>query len=357
MRRRLISMSVVAVAALIGAASATAQTVIVRNVPPSTKVDAQVNAGPVASATPGAEGDATIALDVPARTDELDVRFFVDVCSAEVHVQIISPGLQPAPVAAGCNRNELWGVFVMRRVTTFVVDLDGTSASMHITQGPPPASWVGRSQSDTGRRYFQTPPPLGFIVFGAAGIPTFSNSIDTACGDATTCSRETFTGAGAIGATYWIKSFLGAQITLAKPAQASAFGSGDTFRFTSTLDSRLVTIAAIGAVPVGAVRLYGLGGTNYHRATFTTTETIEDPALVVLNAPQRIPGGTETLVHRSEGWNWLIGGGLEAWVTKSAGFYAEMQHARLKAPDVGSIEGGIDDHLMLIVGGVRIRIF
>src|SRR5947199_1360964 len=45
-----------------------------------------------------------------------------------------------------------WGVFVMRRVTTFVVDLDGTAASIHVTQGPPPAAWVGRGQSETDRK-------------------------------------------------------------------------------------------------------------------------------------------------------------------------------------------------------------
>ena len=350
-------MFVVALVAAVAAAKADAQTVIVRNVPPSAKVDAQVNGGAAAAATADANGDAKVAVDFPSRADEIDVRFFIDVCSAEVHVQILSPGLQPPPAAAGCNRNEIWGVFVMRRVTTFVVDLEGTSASLHVTQGPPPASWVGRSQSDTGHRFFQSTPPLGFVVFGALGIPTFSNTLDTACGNATTCSRDSFTGAGAIGATYWIKSFLGAQITLAKPADQSAIGSGTTFRFSSKLDSRLVTIAATGGVPVGAVRLYGLGGTNYHRARFSTSETIEDPTLVVLNSPQRIEGGTQAFEHRTEGWNWMFGGGLEAWVTKSVGFYGEMQHTRLKATDVGSLEGGIDDHLTLIVFGARVRLF
>lgn len=357
MQRILVSIFVVALVAAIGAADAMAQTVIVRGVPPSTKVDAQVNGGAVASATADANGDAKLAAAFPSRADEVDVRFFVDVCSPEVQVQILSPGLQPPPAAAGCNRNEIWGVFVMRRVTTFVVDVEGASASMHITQGPPPASWVGRAQSDTAHRFFQTTPPLGVVVFGALGIPTFSNTLDTACGTATTCSHDSFTGAGAIGATYWIKSFLGAQITLAKPGDQRAFGSGSTFQFSSTLDSRLVTIAGIGAVPVGAVRLYGLGGTNYHRATFATSETISDPTLVVLNSPQRIEGGTQTFEHRTEGWSWLFGGGLEAWVTKSVGFYGEMQHARLKAPDVGSSEGGIDDHLTLIVFGARVRLF
>jgi len=357
MRRFHVSAILGALAVMAGTSTTSAQTIIIRSAPPSAKIEAQVNTGATASAVADASGEARLAVEFPSRADEIDVRFFVDVCPDAVGVELMSPGVQPMPPAAACARNEIWGVFVMRRVTTFVVDLEGTTASIHVTQGPPPASWVGHSDSETTRRFFQTTPPLGFVLFGAAGIPTFSNTIDAACGSATNCTRETFTGAGAAGATYWIKSFLGAQITFAKPAQASAFGGGDTFRFASTLDSRLVTIAATGGVPVGGMRLYGLGGGNYHRATVVTTETINDTSVVVNNVTQTIKGGTETFEHRTEGWNWMIGGGLEAWVTKSVGFYVEAQHARLKATDVGAAEGGIDDHLLLMVFGARVRIF
>ena len=357
MRQLPLSTVLGALTLMAGASTTSAQTIIVRNAPPSAKIEAQVNTGAMASAVADATGDARLAVDFPSRADEIDVRFFVDVCPDAVRVQLMSPGVQPAPAEAACTRSEVWGVFVMRRVTTFVVDLDGTTASIHVTQGPPPASWVGRGQSETTGRFFQTAPPLGFVLFGAAGIPTFSNTIESACGNATSCSRETFTGAGAAGATYWIKSFLGAQITFAKPARASAFGGGDTFHFDSTLDSRLVTVAATAGVPVGAVRFYGLGGANYHRATFVTNETINDASVVVNNVTQTIKGGTQTFEHRTEGWNWMFGGGLEAWITKSVGFYAEMQETRLKATDVGATEGGIDDRLLLIVVGARVRVF
>jgi hypothetical protein len=357
MRQVWMSTTAGAFAVAMCASTAAAQTVIVRNAPPSTKVEVQVNTGAVASAAADAGGDARVAVDFAARADEIDVRFFVDACTDAIRVLLMSPGVQPAPAAGGCTRNEVWGVFVMRRVTTFVIDLDGTAASIHVTQGPPPAAWVGRGQSETTRRFFQTTPPLGFVLFGAAGIPTFGQTFDSACGNATTCSHETFTGAGAAGAAYWIKSFIGAQITFAKPAQASAFGGGDTFRFDSTLSSRLVTIAATGGVPLGATRLYGLGGGNYHRATFITTETINDASVVVNNVTQTIKGGTETFEHSTEGWNWMFGGGLEGWITKSIGFYVEAQYDRLKATDVGATEGGIDDHLLLIVAGARVRLF
>ena len=101
---------------------------------------------------------------------------------------------------------------------------------------------------------------------------------------------------------------------------------------------------------------YGLGGANYHQATSVTTETIDDVTVVVNGVTQTITGGTQTLEHKTEGWNWLVGGGLEAWATKSIALYAEAQHARLKATDIGSDGGGIDEHLTFIVAGARIRL-
>src|SRR5919198_106688 len=120
-------------ALMVGASTTSAQTIIVRNAPPSEKLEAQVNTGATGSAMADANGDARLAVDFPSRADEIDVRFFVDVCPDAVRVLLMSPGVQPAPAAAGCTRDEVWGVFVMRRVTTFVVDLDGTNASIHVT--------------------------------------------------------------------------------------------------------------------------------------------------------------------------------------------------------------------------------
>jgi hypothetical protein len=341
-----------------GAAPAAAQSVIVRNATPGTTIQVQLNEEAARSATADTNGDATVALQMPAHMDEISVRFVVDVCSSQVRVQVVGPGVEPALAGPGCNRNAAREVFIMRGVTTFVVDLDGTSASIHLTQGPAPPSWLGRAQSgQKARRYFLATPPSALLLFAGAGVPRFSNAVNVACGNVTTCSGGAFTGAVAAGAAFWIKNYLGAEITFAKPAQTTATGSGATFRFNSALDSRLMTIVAVAGIPVGPARLYALGGRNYHRATFSTTETINDATIVINDVSQTIKGGTQTFQHKTEGWNWLLGGGLEAWVSKPIAFYIEVQRATLKATDIGAAEGGIDDHAILIMSGIRVRVF
>jgi hypothetical protein len=118
----------------------------------------------------------------------------------------------------------------------------------------------------------------------------------------------------------------------------------------------MITVAGMAGGPVGPVRLYGLAGRNRHHGVFITSETIDDATVVVDGVTQTIKGGTQLFEHRTEAWNWLFGGGLEAWATRSIAFYVEVQRARLKASDIGASEGGIDDRLMLIVVGARVRL-
>ncbi len=341
-----------------GAAPAAGQSVIIRNASAGAALQVQLNEEAARSATADTNGDAMFALQMPAHTDETSVRFVVDVCGSQVHVQVISPGVEPAPPRPGCSRNAAREVFIMRPVTTFVVDLDGTSASVHLTQGPAPPSWLGRAQSgQKAHKYFLATPPSALLLFAGAGVPRFSNAVDVACGNVTTCSGGAFTGAVAAGASYWIKKYVGAEITFAKPAQTTATGSGATFRFNSALDSGLMTVAAIAGIPAGPARLYALAGRNYHRATVSTTETINDATVVINDVSQTIKGGSQSFEHKTEGWNWLLGGGVEAWVTKPIAFYLEVQRATLKATEIGAAEGGIDDHATLIMSGIRVRVF
>jgi len=194
------------------------------------------------------------------------------------------------------------------------------------------------------------------LLFAGAGVTNYSDAVSAACGNLTTCSGDTMLRTVAVGAAFWITPFLGAEVTYAKPALWATSGTGTGFHFSGTLDSNVLTVAGTVGFPIGRLRLYGLGGTNYHRATSVTTETIDNVTVLVTGASQTIAGGTQTLEHKTQGWNWLAGGGLEAWVTRSFGLYAEAQSARLKATDIGSDEGGIDEHLTFMVAGVRIRL-
>jgi hypothetical protein len=357
MRPLSIVMCVCALSVTAGVGAARAQTVIVTNAPAGSTIELQLNAEAARSTTADSNGDATMAVGLPRGLDETDVRFVVDLCGPVVRLHLVNPGVQPPPAAAPCNRNAIPSLFVMRSVTTFVVDLAGSNVSIHLTQGPAPRTWLAHGTlAEQGRRSFQAAPPAGLMLFAAAGLGTFRNAVATTCGNLTTCTGGNSAGAGAAGVAYWINRFFGGEITFGKRTTATANGNGEMFRFDSTLDARVITIAGMVGAPVGPVRMYGLAGRNRHHASFTTTETIDDATVVVDGVTQTIKGGTQVFDHTTEAWQWLFGGGVETWVNKAFAFYVEVQRARFKATDIGATEGGIDDHLMLIVVGARVRL-
>ena len=347
-----------ALAAIAAAEPASAQTVIVRSAPAGAAIEVQLNADAARTGAADSNGDAMLAVGFPSsNAEEVDVRFAVDVCAAAVRVYMRSAGAGPPAPAAGCNRTAIPDLFAMRRVTTFVVEVDGTGANLHLTQGPPPPEWLGAAQAARAARMrFQTPPPAALVASGGLGISTFGKAVDAACGNVTSCRGDDLSGAASAGATFWLKNWVGAQVTFARPAKVTANGSGDTFRFNTTLDTRLVTVAAAFGARARAARIYGLVGTAHHQATLVTSETIPDATITVGDSTVTVPGGTQSFAHRTEGWNWLFGGGVEAWATRRLAIFVEMQRARLKATDIGSAEGGIDDNVMLIVAGLRLRL-
>jgi hypothetical protein len=90
------------------------------------------------------------------------------------------------------------------------------------------------------------------------------------------------------------------------------------------------------------VRLYGKGGLNYHQATSTTVQTIDNVS--------------QTIAFRTKGYGWLFGGGLEGWVTSRVALFGEFDLANLKGDAEGGGEAFIDDRLRLFMGGIRLHI-
>jgi hypothetical protein len=158
------------------------------------------------------------------------------------------------------------------------------------------------------------------------------------------------------GADYWITPFLAAEVSYVRPSDVTASGSGSTFQFDSRLETRLATVAGKAGVPVGHARLYGFGGMNRQQTTSTTTETISDTTVVVDGVTQTIKGGTQTFAQKTQGWNWLAGGGVEAWLTSRVAFYGEFTLAKIKGEPISGGEGGIDDQAMLFMVGARLRL-
>ncbi len=341
--------SLVCAAALtvtVGTGVAGAQTVTVTNASPQSKVELVFNADTVGSTSvaPGG-GVATIASDVltKAGRKETSARVSVDVCANLVRVLFAEAGLTPPPPGA-CTRKEITGLFVVRPVTTFVIDVGRADPVIWLRQGPAPPEWMGdTSASASGGESTWGSPPLKLVLFGGGSLAQFGDAVASQCGDLSNCSGNNNLLGYRVGATYWIKPFFGAEVSYLKPKNLTVNGSGDTFHFQTILNTQLVTIAGTVGVPFNRARLYGQAGANYLRTTSTTTETID-------------PFGTQAFTLKTDGWGWLFGGGLEVWMTHRVAIYGEFGFAKLKGHALEGGQGTIDDHMTFVVVGGRVHI-
>jgi len=352
LQQKFLRVPVLALALTASARSAAAQTVIVRSAPAGATVELTMDGGRSASATADQLGDARLS-PPPAAADS-EAQVYVDVCGTTVRVMLVR--LRPGPPQPGCTRTEIGSVFLVRPITTFVIDLDGTHASAHVTQGPPPRSWLerGAEPSKPARNYGT--PQKGLTLSGGAGFSEFANAADVACGDVSGCQSNNFGLALELGADYWIKRFAAAHVGYLRPANVTAVGSGDTYRFNTLLKSRLLFIGGkLGGV-VGPARLYGLGGVTYHEAASTTDQTIDPTTVVVDGVTQTIPGGTQSFGAKTTGWTWYVGGGVEGWLVNRLAIYGEVVVPKVKGNSTVGPNISIDDRLFVVVGGIRVRI-
>ena len=318
----------------VGVGAVAAQSVLVRQVPPGETIELVLNATKVATATADASGEATLPLDLQKNIGktEIDANIFLDVCDKLYRVIVVERTKLPDPQQPGCARRDIPGLYWVRQVNTLVVDVGGPTPKLLLIKGPytveVPHTW--------------TQAPAGLVVFGGGGFLTFRDAAAIFCGSVTSCSGKDRQLAYTGGATFWITPFLGAEASYLRPRKVTAQGSGDTFRFDSSLDTQIVTVAGKVGVPIGPVRLYGQAGMNYHQATSLTTETIDTVA--------------QTLQLKTKGWGWLFGGGGEVWLAGSFALYGELGFAAIKGPNEAGGEGRIDDRVHYIVGGARVRI-
>ena len=119
---------------------------------------------------------------------------------------------------------------------------------------------------------------------------------------------------------------------------ADAVKAGDLLEFDRVKQG---TIVGKGGVPFGRMRIFGTGGANYHRATFTTTERIDTFPV--------------TLQWRTEGWGLVFGGGAEVWINESFAIYGEFTRAMMTGEDVRNTEATTDAPITSIVVGGRYR--
>lgn len=336
-----------------------AQTVIVTKAPQGSTVELSLNTETLGSTIVDASGIATldVNLAVHGGKNETDVHFYLDACNNLRGVRIVEAGSQAPPLRAGCTRNAASELYLMRRVTTFVVDVSQPGSMVWLTQGSAPKAWLNPEleRADGGKSW--GPLPTGLVLSGGGGHATFRDAVGVACGNVAGCTGNGVKFVPTAGVSFWFTPFLAAEASYLNPGDVTAAGSGDRYRFNSTLETRLVTVAAKLGAPAGPVRLYGQAGATYHRVTSTTVQTMDDHTVTVDDVTTVITGGTQSFGIATSGWGWSLGGGMEAWMKPTFAIYGEAGYAPLNGADTGGGEGRIDDRVVYFAAGARVRLW
>ena len=343
-----VSRRLVLVAALhviVGLVPAFAQTVIVQNAAPGSTAEFVLNGAVVASGTAGTDGLVTLIARQGAIADRasLDVFIWVDRCDSVHRVIVADRIATPPPAGGNCSRAPIAGLFLLQPVTTIVVNIERDPPTMRLRQGPAPREWLLPPSEAAAAAGLASIAPRGLILFGGGGRSFSSAFSSQACGDVSTCSSDDQVFAGEGGVAVWPSRYIGLEVSLLRPGRMTAEGSGDAFEFNSDMDGGLLLFAGKVGVPIGRVRPFGMGGMNFHRATFTTVQTINE--------------SSQTFQWRSEGWGHAFGGGVEVWLSSRVGIYGELTRLALKGDDVGGGEARTDAEMTSIVVGLRVRLF
>lgn len=339
----------------IGVGTAAAQTVMARHVPAGEQVEVMLNGKAVGSAAADADGNAKVPFNLQNALgkSEIDANIYVDRCETKHRVWIVEVG-GSLPAEGTCDLRTVSGVYWVRTVSTIVVnDVTATTPTLLLIKGSytPPAP--GEENKPAPKREL----PAGLVLFGGAGLTKMSNVTAVQCGDLTSCSGHERGFGLTAGGEYRFNGVLSAEASYVKPHTVSVTGSGDTYHFTTEQQAHVFTLTGKLGVPInGVAKLYGRGGAVYNQAKVVTTQTVTDRTVTVDGVDQTIPGGTQSIEFKTDGWGWLFGGGLEVWVSRSIGIYGEFDYSSLKGDDVNGGDAKIDNHVASMLVGLRVHL-
>jgi hypothetical protein len=315
-----------------------AQTVIVRNAPPDSLVEVVLNDTAVGSSKTNDKGDALVPVGMSERLmkAETDAQIFVDICPAVRRVLVVERSVQVPLQEAGCTRRDMGGIFVVRSISSLVVDVGGASPTLLLRQGrvslDPPRVWK--------------PAPTGLVLFGGGAFTSVGDVTFIACGDVAGCSGDQAGFGFSAGAAYWLTPFLAAEGTYIKAADATAAGRTETFEFDSVFDLQMLTLVGKVGFPLGPMRPYGQAGASYHQASFQTSQT-----MIGADTPNTLGYSS-----RTAGWGFVFGGGLEMWFSSAFGVYGEYGNAAVKGGSRDDDDGSVDDRMNYVLFGARLRV-
>lgn len=347
----------VAIHASILAGAASAQTVAVTRAPADGTVELHLNGTRIGTQAPSPTGEATFAVNLKETSgrEEMDARLYLDSCQVLRRVQIVERGLEPPALDPGCRRKELIALFVLRTITSLVVDASEANPDAWLRQGAAPSSWLKTTPEEDrpidGRSWRQA--PTGMLLYGGGGLAMNSDTQGRFCGNAENCSGSSYRPAIQGGGTFWLFPHLAVDGSYLKYQSLRAESAEATYGFASELSSHIITAAGKIGGQAGPLRIYGFGGMNYQYSQITTVQKTADTTITANGETTLYPGGTQTLQYWTKGWGWLFGGGVEGWVTPRLGIYGEFTRLKLNGSDTRGGEGRTDDQATVFMCGVR----
>ena len=348
---------VAAVVNLIVAAAAAAQTVIVTKAPPGSTVELVVNSTLAATVTADPAGQATIPLTPEARggKTESDAYVFVEYCDNLRRVILIEPGMEGFP-GGQCPRREVPGAYVVRQITSLLVNVSDVAPSVLVRQGKVPSGWLTDEVDQPPSQKPANAPGRGLFAFAGGGLASFGAATAVACGG-TECTGSTKPLTFTAGATFWLNPYVAFEGAYLKPGEVRLDGGVDTlFEYSSGLTTDVLTMVGKLGVPWAYVRIYGFGGATWSRAHWDTLEAVDDQPVIIDNVETTVTGGAQGFDLYLQGWSWVAGGGLEIPVSKRAMIFTEGGRAGIRGDDRQGGEGKINDRILYFVAGIRIRI-
>ena len=349
MLRPLRPLSLAALALIMGSGTAAAQTLYVRKAPPGSTINLIVNATKAGSAQTDENGDVRIPIDLPThiKKQEIDARVFADTCESARTVTITERTFAPLPAEEGCTRQEITGVFLLRRVSSVVVNVGSPVATLLLRQGSYSLRARGPRRSA----------PTGLVAFAGATMVNYADALDFGCSGVPTCSGDDSGFSYTAGAEYWFSKYVSAEGGYFKPPDLTIEGSGTGYRFNSFLEPHLFYGAGKIGIPAGPVRFYGKVGFNYHRAESGTTQHVDEFSVTDENGVTTVTPARDTTVNAdTSGWGWLLAGGAEAWVGRRFALYCEFGGAGIKGDSEIAEQGRIDNRIRTFIFGGRVLI-
>jgi hypothetical protein len=345
---------------VMAAGVSSAQTVYVTKATAGLPIELSLNGTKIASATANDAGIASLDVNLPAHggKSQTDVHVSVEACAAAVRVQLVEAGLEMPTPSENCAHNDVTGTYVMKRDTSFVVDLSQSTPTVWLTEGEPPNTWLHPELAPAaGEGRVWAPPPKGLVVSAGGGLALFGDTITNACGNVSSCTGKKTRGALGGTATMWLTHAFAVQVSYLKPSDVTASGSDTNYTFTNLLETRFVSIAAKAGATAGPARIYGFGGAARHWAIANTRQVVANSTVTVNGVATPVPGGTYVSGIDAPAWDWIAGGGVEFWIKQPFGIYVEGTYLPLKSDAKNGGEGKIDDRVISLVAGVTFHVF